>query len=1430
MKKVIRLALISIFLLSCLSGVSTQPAHAATNRTVTNTNRYGAGSLSQAIFDSASGDTIDFDSTLAGETIAMDATSITKSITVDATSLSAPVTIDGGETSRFFQIASGITFELKNFVLTNGNYNGDGGAIYNRGTLKLTRVVISNSTAFGFGGAIENEGQLIVVDSTFSNNHSKAGDGGAIFNLGTVAVQNSTFDNNYPYAIYSDSTLSVTNSTFTGSGIAAIHTVGTLTLKNSTITNSSGFGIEAYSNYTTGQNTSTLSIENTILANNGDNPNTDCDNHGAIILAFIHNLVRRGNCGTPTSSADPKLGALADSGGPTRTMGLLPGSPAIDAGDDATCETVDQRGIARPQGAHCDIGAFEYVTPIVKSITRTDPSPTSAGSIRFTVTFSVPVTNVDSADFTLDNPTGGLPDTSIDNVTGSGDTYTITVNTGSGKGTLGLNVPVDASITDLAGDPLGGLPFMGGETYTIENPSTLFTFASMGDAHASDFFATTVNQVASLNPEFVIFNGDLENEGVDAPEMDPMIADLKNAGLYDQTFLVRGNHDDMVSGSAALWESYFETAPNIKNLPAGVTDYVSIDSSSDYLTYSYIYGNSMFVGLDVPGDADLLTTEELDWLDSRLTYAESQNLTHAFIYFHGPMYCVEETHCTCPTRTDGDCTPSDLVTVINRHPIISAFLQGHEHVLGWTHMDNTRLSELTGSFEEFITSPAGGMNYASYVFPDRMDYYYNTGEETQGFATISVNGASFTYSIYRDGTSTPVWSRTFTKEVPVTLLPTVTTQAVTDIAQITATGNGNITDLGIPNPTEHGVVWAITANPTTANSKTTEGSVSDTGAFTSTITGLTPNTLYHVRAYATNAAGTSYGEDVTFTTHLAPTYNLTVTKVGNGTVTPDKAAPYYLNDVVVLTPEADAGWTFSGWSGDCSGSGACSVTMDADKSVTATFTQNILTTGIYDDTNAAWAYTGDWQTYSGAGPYDNTLHFTGTRGDSAEVSFVGEQFQLTYTALVDRGNVDVYVDGVKVATITESGPGSWQQTWTSDPLVSGTHTVRLENASDGAIIDIDAIKVIGTANILTAGTYDEASGGVIFTTNWYTYAGAGPYTDSLHFSITRQETAQFSFTGEQFGLIYTQLSDRGKADVYVDGVKVVTLDESGPGAWQQTWTSDPLASGTHTVRMVDAGGGTVDLDGIKVMSSATIVGAGNYDDTDPGLIYSTDWYTYAGPGPDGDTLHFSITPGESVLVSFTGQQFKLTYTQMSDRGLVDVYVDGEKVGTIDESGPGAWQQTWTSDLLPAGNHSLRLVQASAGIMDIDALQIIATPTILSAGVHDDMDPAWYYSTYWFTYGGDGPYADTLHFSINVQDTALVAFSGTQFVLTYTEMGDRGDMDVYVDGSKAATINENGSGAWQKTWTSGVYAAGPHSVRLVHASGATVDVDAITVLP
>ncbi len=129
--------------------------------------------------------------------------------------------------------------------------------------------------------------------------------------------------------------------------------------------------------------------------------------------------------------------------------------------------------------------------------------------------------------------------------------------------------------------------------------------------------------------------------------------------------------------------------------------------------------------------------------------------------------------------------------------------------------------------------------------------------------------------------------------------PTVTTQAVTAIDITTATGNGNITATSGADATVRGVCWGASANPTTAGSHSTESpGPFGTGAFTGAITGLTTNTHYHVRAYATNSAGTSYGADVEFdslptaptvTTQAVTVIDIT-TATGNGNIT-DVGAP-----------------------------------------------------------------------------------------------------------------------------------------------------------------------------------------------------------------------------------------------------------------------------------------------------------------------------------------------------------------------------------------------------------------------------------------------------------------------------------------------------------------------------------------------------------
>ena len=85
-----------------------------------------------------------------------------------------------------------------------------------------------------------------------------------------------------------------------------------------------------------------------------------------IVVSGGHNLIQDDTCNPVPSDlifSDPLLGPLSDNGGSTWTHALLPGSPALDAGDDLACPATDQRGVTRPQGSHCDIGAFEASMP-----------------------------------------------------------------------------------------------------------------------------------------------------------------------------------------------------------------------------------------------------------------------------------------------------------------------------------------------------------------------------------------------------------------------------------------------------------------------------------------------------------------------------------------------------------------------------------------------------------------------------------------------------------------------------------------------------------------------------------------------------------------------------------------------------------------------------------------------------------------------------------------------------------------------------------------------------------------------------------------------------------------------------------------------------------------------------------------------------------
>lgn len=273
---------------------------------------------------------------------------VTTAMTIVGAGAAATIITRGGATTfRFFSLSSTGNLTLNGVTLSNGNSTTsghDGGAIFNSG------------------------GTLTVLNSTLSGNVSGGG-GGAIFNrfpfAGSPAIANLTSStlsgNSGGAALQSLGTVTVTNSTLSGNAAGGIANRGTLTVSYSTIASNTGntsFGGADAGIFQDG-NSATTTLNNTIVANNTNNAN--CNISAGTLTNGGNNLQFPGiTCGAGITTADPLLGPVANNGGGTQTMALLAGSPAIDAANSALCPATDQRGIARPQGPSCDIGAFEH--------------------------------------------------------------------------------------------------------------------------------------------------------------------------------------------------------------------------------------------------------------------------------------------------------------------------------------------------------------------------------------------------------------------------------------------------------------------------------------------------------------------------------------------------------------------------------------------------------------------------------------------------------------------------------------------------------------------------------------------------------------------------------------------------------------------------------------------------------------------------------------------------------------------------------------------------------------------------------------------------------------------------------------------------------------------------------------------------------------
>ena len=363
---------------------------------------------------------------------------------LNLTSLSGDIGTPGDASDNSYHVVTGAAAAtLNGFTVTAGNANGSGtqasgGGMYNYGSAPTLADVTFSANSATYGGGMYNDGSNPALANVSFNSNMATSNGGGMYNYGSSpTLAEITFNGNsatnFGGGIFNySSSPALTNVTFGGNsttygagmynGGSSSPTLMNITFSSNTASSYGGGIYDTSSNPTLTNVTfnsnsaifgggiinfsSSPTIHNTILWGNATTYGAQMYNDSSSIPVVSDSVVQGGYAGgTNILSTDPVLGALGDYGDFTQTIPLLPGSSAIDTGNVTTCPATDQRGVARPQGAQCDMGAFEahvfsltitggdyqntlvntaFAQPLSLSVGGTNGDPVNGGVITFT--------------------------------------------------------------------------------------------------------------------------------------------------------------------------------------------------------------------------------------------------------------------------------------------------------------------------------------------------------------------------------------------------------------------------------------------------------------------------------------------------------------------------------------------------------------------------------------------------------------------------------------------------------------------------------------------------------------------------------------------------------------------------------------------------------------------------------------------------------------------------------------------------------------------------------------------------------------------------------------------------------------------------------------------------------------------------------------
>jgi hypothetical protein len=515
-----------------------------------------AGTLRSVIASAASGATIEFAANLPQINLTQGQIEINKSLSIVGPGAGALTIDQTTSNARLFLIDATdagnnpVTVSMSGLTLTGGDANDfqnlitEGGAIDNQGNASLSAMVLTGNNASGDGGAIANFGVMTMTGTTISGSSAFGGGGIGNFSSGTLTVSDSTIANNTAAVaggISNGGTLTVTHSTFSGNAgsdvAGAIENFANTTVRDSTFFNNSsgvqGGGIDnsggsgvilTVTNSTFSGNTApkgagitnysgTAYLANSIVV--GNSAGQDPDVYG-VYAAADHNLI--GVLGDATGFngnnivlnsddvAVAGLGPLANNGGPTQTMALLAGSPAIDAGDNSppgfpANPSTDQRGFPRIVNGIIDIGAYEVQStnfqitvggtytlevapgaPLIKAIELLDSQGNEVEQWPLT-TPSITITNTSgqAVQLVVDSTNGAVP-----------MPVTFDGGTGDGSSLVLQGIPPEATVTNHTYSPGPGTG-QGTDTAKVNGVTETVSFVNLTPVYDSLPGALTVD-------------------------------------------------------------------------------------------------------------------------------------------------------------------------------------------------------------------------------------------------------------------------------------------------------------------------------------------------------------------------------------------------------------------------------------------------------------------------------------------------------------------------------------------------------------------------------------------------------------------------------------------------------------------------------------------------------------------------------------------------------------------------------------------------------------------------------------------------------------------------------------------------------------------------------------------------------------------------